>query len=51
MRTLGPGSVSSFLKIILDVTWFALWAVIGALALASLAALLLSFNTELISTI
>jgi hypothetical protein len=51
MRTLGPGSVSSFLKIILDVTWFALWAVIGALALAALAALLLSFNTELISKI
>jgi hypothetical protein len=51
MRTLGPGSVSSFLKIILDVTWFALWAVIGALALAGLATLLLSFNTDLIRQI
>jgi hypothetical protein len=51
MRTLGPGSVSSFLKIILDVTWFALWVLIGILALAGLAALLLSFNTELIEQI
>ncbi|HYE47766.1 MAG TPA: DUF2975 domain-containing protein [Caulobacter sp.] len=51
MRTLGPGSVSSFLKIILDVTWYALWVLIGFLALAGLAALLLSFNSELIEQI
>jgi len=46
MRTLGPGSVSSFLKIILDVVYVALWigvAVLGALALLSI---LLSFNPE-----
>ncbi len=49
MRTLGPGSVSSFLKTILDVTWFALWAVIGVLALAGLVMLLLSFSPELIA--
>ena len=51
MRTLGPGSVSSFLKIILDVIWYALWVLIGFLALAGLAALLLSFNTDLLQQI
>jgi len=29
MRALGPGSVSSFLKIILDVVYVALWIGIG----------------------
>ena len=37
MRALGPGSVSSFLKIILDVVFAALWIVLGAMALALLA--------------
>ena len=49
MRALGPGSVSSFLKIILDVVFAALWIGIGVLALLTLAALLLSFNPDLIS--
>ncbi len=48
MRTLGPGSVSSLLKIILDVTWYVLWVIIGAFALAGIAILLLSFNTAII---
>ena len=33
MRALGPGSVSSFLKIILDVVFVALWVGVGAVAL------------------
>jgi hypothetical protein len=48
MRALGPGSVSSFLKIILDVVYFALWAVVVVLALVTLAALLLGFNPSLL---
>jgi hypothetical protein len=51
MRTLGPGSVSSLLKIILDVTWYVLWAVIGFFALLGIAMLLLSFNTDIIDKI
>ncbi len=47
MRALGPGSVSSFLKIILDVVFAALWIALGAVALALLAALLFSFNPDL----
>jgi hypothetical protein len=47
MRALGPGSVSSFLKIILDVVYAALWIAIGAVGLAMLAALLFSFNPDL----
>ncbi len=48
MRALGPGSVSSFLKIILDVVFAALWIGLGAVALALLAALLFSFNPGLL---
>lgn len=48
MRALGPGSVSSFLKIILDVVFFALWIGIGAVGLMMLAAVLFSFNPELL---
>ena len=51
MRALGPGSVSSFLKIILDVVFAALWIGVGIFALITLAALLLSFNPELIPNI
>lgn len=47
MRAFGPGSVSSFLKIILDVIFAALWIALGAIALALLAALLFSFNPDL----
>lgn len=48
MRALGPGSVSSFLKIILDVVYAALWIGVGAMALAIIAALLFSFNPDLL---
>jgi len=52
MRALGPGSVSSLLKIILDVVFVALWiGVGGALSLLALGALLLSFNPDLLSQI
>ena len=51
MRALGPGSVSSFLKIILDVVFAALWIGVGALALITLAALLLSFNPDLLASL
>jgi hypothetical protein len=51
MRALGPGSVSSFLKIILDVVFAALWIGVAILALLTLAALLLSFNPDLLGDI
>ena len=47
MRTLGPGSVSSFLKVILDVVYFALLFAAAALALAVVVVLLVSFRPEL----
>jgi len=46
MRTLGPGSVSSFLKIILDVVYYALWVGVAVLGALALMAVLLSFNPE-----
>ena len=49
MRAMGPGSVSSFLKIILDVVFAALWIGIAILAAVTLAALLVNFNPDLIS--
>lgn len=51
MRALGPGSVSSFLKVILDVAFFALWAGVIILALIALAAILLSFNPDLMGAV
>ena len=51
MRALGPGSVSSFLKTILDVVFFALWAGVVLVGALMLLALLLSFNPELIDSI
>lgn len=51
MRALGPGSVSSFLKIILDVVYVALWIGIGVVGVLMLAALLLSFNPDLIANL
>lgn len=50
MRTLGPGSVSSFLKIILDVAYVLLWVILGLMGLLALLALLLSFNPEFMSS-
>lgn len=46
MRTLGPGSVSSFLKIILDVVYVALWIGMAVVSALALLAILLSFNPE-----
>lgn len=51
MRALGPGSVSSFLKIILDVVYVALWIALAVLAAITLAAVLLSFNPELLARV
>ena len=51
MRALGPGSVSSLLKVILDVVYIGLWIGVGALALITLAAILLSFNPDLITSL
>ncbi len=51
MRALGPGSVSSFLKIILDVVFIALWIGVIGCGLLTLAALMLSFNPDLLDDI
>jgi hypothetical protein len=51
MRALGPGSVSSFLKIILDVVFFALWISVAVVGLLMLAALMFSFNPELLNNL
>ena len=48
MRALGPGSVSSFLKVILDVFYWVLWAAAVGLGIAALAVLLLSFKPDLL---
>jgi hypothetical protein len=48
MRALGPGSVSSFLKIILDVVFAALWVSAGAVALCLTGTVLFSFNPDLL---
>jgi hypothetical protein len=48
MRALGPGSVSSFLKIILDVIYVGLWVWVSLLALFTVVVLLFSFNPEMI---
>jgi len=49
MRTLGPGSVSSFLKVILDVFYFALVVAAAGMALAIIVVLLVSFRPELLT--
>jgi hypothetical protein len=50
MRTLGPGSVSSFLKVILDVFHIALLAAALLLSIGILIALLLSFRPDLLGS-
>lgn len=47
MRTLGPGSVASFLKVILDVFYIVLVSVAALVALLIVVALLLSFRPDL----
>ncbi|HZL00573.1 MAG TPA: DUF2975 domain-containing protein [Caulobacteraceae bacterium] len=48
MRALGPGSVSSFLKVILDVFHLVLWIAVAGVSVGILAVLLLSFKPELL---
>jgi hypothetical protein len=48
MRALGPGSVSSFLKVILDVVHWILLFSLGGVSIAIVAVLLLSFKPELL---
>ena len=49
MRALGPGSVSSFLKVILDVFHFVLWIAVAGVTVVMLAVLLLSFRPDWLS--
>lgn len=51
MRALGPGSVSSFLKTILDVVYIVLFICLGFVGVAMLAGLLLSFNPDVINKV
>ena len=48
MRTLGPGSVSSFLKVILDVFYYSLLTAAGGLGILAVGALLISFRPDLL---
>ena len=48
VRALGPGSVSSFLKVILDVSYYLLWVAAVVLALAILGTLLISFDPQIL---
>jgi hypothetical protein len=50
MRALGPGSVSSFLKVILDVVRWVLLISAGAGGVGILAVLLLSFHPDLLAS-
>ena len=49
MRALGPGSVSSFLKVILDVFYAVLWAFAVLVSIGVLGALLLSFQPDFLA--
>ncbi len=49
MRAMGPGSVSSLLKIALDVVHIILWVVVGALALAAIANLFVPISSSAIT--
>jgi len=48
IRALGPGSVSSFLKVILDVFYHVLWVVGVILAAVILGLLLISFDPQIL---
>lgn len=50
MRALGPGSVSSLLKVVLDVVRWALWAAAAVVSILIVAVLLLSFKPELLES-
>lgn len=51
MRALGPGSVSSFLKTMLDVVYVALCILVAVLAIVSVFALLLAFNPSMMPSL
>jgi hypothetical protein len=51
MRALGPGSVSSFLKLVLDVAYAAMLAGVAAALLMLLAAILFAFNPGLLANV
>lgn len=51
MRALGPGSVSSFLKVVLDVAYGAVVVGVAAVGLLALAALLFSVNPALLGNV
>jgi hypothetical protein len=46
IRALGPGSVSSFLKVILDVAYYVLWLFAALVAAGVLGLLLISFDPQ-----
>jgi hypothetical protein len=48
IRALGPGSVSSFLKVILDVFYYVLWTAAFVVAVAVLILLLISFDPQVL---
>jgi hypothetical protein len=48
IRALGPGSVSSFLKVILDVFYYVLWAVAVIFGALILGLLLISFDPQIL---
>ncbi|MEO8812045.1 MAG: DUF2975 domain-containing protein [Caulobacteraceae bacterium] len=50
MRALGPGSVSSILKVILDVIHFVLWVGAASIGVGIIAVLLLSARPELVGS-
>lgn len=50
MRTLGPGSISSLLKIILDIFYVVLWIGVALASAGALLLVLLSFNPEFLSS-
>jgi hypothetical protein len=51
MRALGPGSVSSFLKIILDVVFVALWIGLVVVVVMAAAGLLFSVNPDILPSV
>ena len=51
MRALGPGSVSSFLKIVLDIVYVALLVGVAGVALLAFADLLFSVNPALLDNV
>jgi hypothetical protein len=51
IRALGPGSVSSFLKVILDVAYYVLWFFLVVVAIGALGLLLVSFDPQILPSV